>query len=100
MTMFKALPTPWGHIKWLSGKDTPAVATLASNMSAVLFDDADPTGVRDPRREPMRIAGPPPPISIGADGLKLTALRVNPRRKRASRGQGILGWNNETSVTE
>jgi len=48
----------------------------------------------------MRIAGPPPPISIGADGLKLTALRVNPRRKRASRGQGVLGWNNLTSVTE
>jgi hypothetical protein len=100
MTIFKALPTPCGHITWLSGKDTPAVAALASNMSAVLFGGADPGRVRDPRREPMRIPGPPPLISIGAGGGKLTVLRVNLRRKRASRGQGVSGQNMVTSVTE
>lgn len=47
----------------------------------------------------MRIPGPPPLISIGAGGGKLTVLPVTRRRKRASRRKGLSGLSKGTSVT-
>jgi len=47
----------------------------------------------------MPITEPPPLISIGAGGEELTDLRGNPRRKRASRLQGVSGFRTLMFVT-